>query len=891
MPATTVNYFGYRGLITYTPPEITSTGQWHFTEPPCRPRGRRPYSIHIFRSPSGFVPHELRPSPPPKPPRKPSRLCIEFTKLASRVNAKVVLNSIFSSPNPSAITAASASSSSAGSRSTSPIVLQDPPSGAGALADTTMQHRLFTPGAAGNVEADMSRMPLDNRGVLASELTSNSRNRAVSAASSGSITEQEKPVASGGGISCYITLAEPTVYLTGLDHDGTTRDSRHHAQAMLRGRLQLRVSKSVKIKAVTLTFMGTARTEWPEGIPPAKAETYEKESLKNETIPFFNAQFAGSENGYGDLCTYALRPGSENSSAVNLNSILPTNLGDKGPAAHSSFSIPILGGSKISKTNNGLTSKEAKRLSLQVNHNQARSFTKADSAFGPTPAQKGFKTFHPGVYEYPFELCIDNNSPETTSLPNATVKWMLNCEVVRSGTFKSNLQGEKEVLVVRSPSEDSLELVEPISISRKWEDQLHYDIMISGKSFPLGSKMPIAFKLTPLAKVQVHKLKVYVSENIEYFTNDHKVARRDANGNGRKILLLEKTAGKPLAKEYSHSEVRVLAGGELDAESRAKARAQAERYRSQDERNNGPLPEPTDNLLGDIDLGLDHFNAATEIEMQVQLPTCEQMEKDPTKRMAHDCTWKNVKVHHWIKIVMRISRKDGEGPNAKRRHFEISIDSPFTLLNCRATRDNLALPEYSGPSSTSLGRQYICGCPNAAVANATPPSSSESVPTLLSMTDASEHAETFHQPNLALPQQAHVHSGNDENGVRRQAPQRPLAAQRPIHLMRPPSYAPPGINEDELPPPLTTPPPLYDHVIGTPSHNGLADYFARYDETYDDSEDECRASNRGRVNVVNPRTPGGRIARSMEIDRTFMFNDGIFNRSNREDGNVAQAHG
>lgn len=39
-----------------------------------------------------------------------------------------------------------------------------------------------------------------------------------------------------------------------------------------------------------------------------------------------------------------------------------------------------------------------------------------------------------------------------------------------------------------------------------------------------------------------------------------------------------------------------------------------------------------------------------------------------------------------------------------------------------------------------------------------------------------------------------------------------------------------------------------------------------------DDEDASRAYSRGRVNVVNPRTPGGRIARSMDIDRNFMFN-------------------
>ena len=657
MPAPAVALYSARGLITYTPAEVANNNeQWQFPDPPCRPRRRRPHSIHITRSPAGYIPRELRPRPPPKNPRKPSRFSIEVGKLASRETAKRVLGSVLS---PFSSTSTATTSSTPTPQPTTPVTPLAPALEPSAVGPMPQRQSVLGPSVPGGLET--RRPPLDTRGKLTAGTPT--RGRALSAASSSSITEQEKPVASGGGISCFISLAEPTTFLTGLDHDGTTRDSHNHSQAMVRGKFQMKISKSVKIKAVSLKFTGKARTEWPEGrqfpillqnerlmalgIPPTKVETYEEESLRNQTIPFFNAQFPGSENGYGALCNYALRPASGNSSVTNLGNSSTTTLNaNNGSASQSTFSIPGLG-NRGTKTGTGLTSKEAKRLSLQSL--QARSFQKGDSPFGPTPAQKGFKTFHPGVYEYPFELSIDNNSPETTSLPSASVKWMLECLVERSGTFKSNLAGTKEVLVVRSPSEDSLELVEPISISRKWEDQLHYDIIISGKSFPLGSKIPIAFKLTPLAKVQVHKLKVYVSENVEYFTNDKKVARRDTHGQGRKILLLEKTAGRPLAKEYNQSDIRVLAGGELDPEARMKARAQAERVRRMTG-NASPLPEPSENLLGDIDLGLDHFNAATEIEMQVQLPTCEMMEKDPTKRMTHDCTWKNVNVHHWIKV-------------------------------------------------------------------------------------------------------------------------------------------------------------------------------------------------------------------------------------------------
>jgi hypothetical protein len=296
-----------------------------------------------------------------------------------------------------------------------------------------------------------------------------------------------------------------------------------------------------------------------------------------------------------------------------------------------------------------LSAKELKRLSLQsVN---SRSFGKGDNPMANAVQAKGYKVFHPGTYDYSFELPIDHHQLETTKLQYGNVKWELEATVERAGAFKPNLHGTKEVSVVRIPDQLSLEMSEPISISRQWEDQMHYDIMISGKSFPIGAKIPIAFKLTPLAKVQIHKLKVFVTESIEYWTNDRRVTRKDP---GRKILLIEKSAGKPLDPQYESSELRFVSGGELSPRAREEARRCAERRRLQEAARRQaapePLPEPTENILGDLDLGLETYWGSTELEMNVQLPTCDMMAKDKTIRLHPDCSWKNVNVYHWIKV-------------------------------------------------------------------------------------------------------------------------------------------------------------------------------------------------------------------------------------------------
>ncbi|KAG4435804.1 hypothetical protein IFR05_008725 [Cadophora sp. M221] len=874
----TLSYHSHRGTIYYTPANLYAHNLVPATlpAPPCRPRQRRPHSIHITRLPAGFVPFDLRPSPPPKPPKQPSRFRLELRKLASRENAKRVLGSVFSpfsSSNPSTATSSAASSTrseSPGLGGSSPrtslsLGSSDPNTifarrAAAAVASPAPADSPVTMPRPSLADTTNGSHPRDNIGGGNTPRNSFSagagpRSRSGSAAPSykaANSTETEKPVCSGNGVACYINLAEPVIFLTGLDHDGTTRDSGSNTTSILRGKLILNVTKNVKIKAVTMKFTGRARTEWPEGIPPEKTILFEEDSLRTQVLPFFNALYEGSETGFGAMCNYVLRGDKSANSSV-------TNLALDAPESSSGFSLPGIT-NRSSRSSTILTAREAKRLSLQSN--QSRSFTKSESPYGPSPQQKGFKTFYPGIYEYNFELPIDNNSPESLKLVLASVKWQLEVLVERAGTFKQNLQGFKEIPVIRSPSEDSLELVEPISISRRWEDQLYYEIMISGKSFPLGSKIPIAFKLMPLAKVQVHKIKVYISENIDYYAKNRKVTRRETP---RKILLFEKSAGKPLAKEYQPSEVRITRGGEQQPEERSHNREyEQNRRRLEAQRNQvepEPLPEPTDNLLGDIELGLPSLLGSTELEIDVQLPTCETIAKDRTKKLTHDCTWKNVDVHHWIKIVLRISRLDAEDPTGKkRRHFEISIDSPISLLSCRATQANLALPSYSHGSSNLLSQQHVCGCPNSELA--TPPAISgldnQNDPNGNGGFSGSENA----LPDLARPPQAHL-STNAASGV-----------QRPIHLIRAPSFNPPPFDAEEAPPPMVTPPPLYDHVVGTPSHDGLADYFDRlsYFENQDSDDDEGleRATSRGRVNVVNPRTPGGRLARSMEIDRNFM---------------------
>lgn len=208
---------------------------------------------------------------------------------------------------------------------------------------------------------------------------------------------------------------------------------------------------------------------------------------------------------------------------------------------------------------------------------------------------------------------------------------------------------------------------------------------------------------------------------------------------------------------------------------------------------------------------------------------------------------------------MRLSKPSNQPNSTKRRHFEISIDSPLHILSCQATQANIALPAYSSPTDDVLSPGSIlssqCYCSGS-------PRSPWPRRTVAHGRSASEDRSALSTAPLVRPPVAHL-SRSEE-------------APRPIHLLRSPSFNPPAFDA-EVPPPLLSPPPRYDSVVG--HGEGLADYFARLadelgDEEAGEAEDRFRtaeggARSGGRLNV--PLTPGGRVHRSMDERRTWLL--------------------
>ncbi|OBT53459.1 hypothetical protein VE04_06142 [Pseudogymnoascus sp. 24MN13] len=675
--------------------------------------------------------------------------------------------------------------------------------------------------------------------------------------------DADKPLAAANGISCRIQLAEPHIYVYGLKPANRDIAALQFPPAIIRGKLILKVEKPTKIKAVTVNFFGQQRTEWPESFPPNYAEHHDETRLEYQVLPFFNALLPNEDGGYGAQCSYAIEDRGPTTTSLRIDPALSEAL------------TKVMNGSK-KKARPVLTAREQKTLQKRLPCSSVRSnsFGNEQSSRAPTwrmgsAPQMGYKIFPPGVYEYSFEITLDHRCPETMNLPMGSVHWRLESLVERHGTFKTNLHGKQEVLVVRAPqinAED--QLLEPIDFTQSY-DEVRCNTLIQGRAFPIGGKMPVVFRFTPLEKVEVRGVWISIVEETKYYCRDGLHRKEGAK---REVRVFEKQAGQPTREEYKGVNVRFLEGGELSPEQRAQARAQAESLRNQVSLATGvapePLPEAGDNLLGDLDLGLDHFISQTVMEVDLQLPTCEQMRKDTSKILHPSSSFKSSHVEHFVKasqsFYLRLARFQHDDSGVpKKVEFTKGFAVNIALLSCLATLD----PERAE-----------CGCPNAHTINISSLAAASGNDLLTGFSNVGGS-------NLSVPP-----SWPGDNTTPRI---------RPIQMMRFPSYAPPPFDADQPPPSITSPPPNYDNVVGTPSHDGLADYFSRMATTYDegqgeddaDDEDEeeeeeevsesdtgseskirRNTSRNGRVYIPNPRSPGPRLrSSSMNISQGFMY--------------------
>ncbi|SCW04415.1 LAFE_0H13014g1_1 [Lachancea fermentati] len=478
------------------------------------------------------------------------------------------------------------------------------------------------------------------------------------------IPSNAQPLSQTTSIQIYIQLAEPVVFLQGFEqHQWSERPP-----GLLRGSLIIRVLKPSKIKSISLNFKGVSKTEWPEGIPPKKQEFVESIDIVNHTWPFFQVEHNHVQNSNScdadDLLKGSsaslYRPLKKKDGSVSTMSLNPTISPNQNKHQTSGSLLPISNILRRATSPDHHAAQQRSRSSTNAISDLLTSTlsngSDSNSVFSKSSTGNEPFIFQPGEYVYSFEQPIPLSCPESIQASFGSVEYYLQVSVDRAGAFKSNIHTRFPLKIVRTQSDSSVEETEPIAISRDWEDQLHYDIVIASKDIVLDAFLPIAFRVTPMDKVTLHRIRIYLTETLEYYCKNKKVHRLEPT---KKFLLAEHKAA-PLDDLPS--------GANL---SKAK--------------NLGNLL--VDERNGDI--------ISKEFEYQVFIPERLNVQQ----RIHPDTSYQNIKSNHWIKICLRLSRLvDG-----KRKHYEISIDSPIHVLHKLCSHANTLLPSYDTHSAIPGG--------------------------------------------------------------------------------------------------------------------------------------------------------------------------------------------
>lgn len=410
---------------------------------------------------------------------------------------------------------------------------------------------------------------------------------------------QKSRLAPRNDLSVTIDLAEPAVFVPAFK----SSEKLPNKDAVLRGILRLRVQMMTEIKAISLEFHGNAVTK------------HGKLNLINHTWSFFKTwPKIIKERGIAGQAQSGKRSDSTSTDIAEI-----VNLRRPNPNA-----VAL-----------NLTTREAERHSPRKNPFPAHDRT--DAFAEVTIPAKNRYSFPPGEYSYNFEIPIDSNLPATIDLGYASIKYELKAVIERRGVFRAKLTNDKQVTIISVPAENSFEQVEPIAFTRNWKNDLQYQIIISGKSFPLGTQIPVAVKLVPEPNVQFHGMTVFITENLEYPPFMMRVHSLEPP---REIKLFEGRADGIFTNVFPRSTKCAKPGDDFHYYRRPAAVGSADCVRKN-----------TGGLCGAVNDQQTPVVEPTEMEFDVQLPSCHDMEDEKrTHRLHIDAACRSFKVHHWIKV-------------------------------------------------------------------------------------------------------------------------------------------------------------------------------------------------------------------------------------------------
>ncbi|RBR06592.1 uncharacterized protein FIESC28_10987 [Fusarium coffeatum] len=143
----------------------------------------------------------------------------------------------------------------------------------------------------------------------------------------------------------------------------------------------------------------------------------------------------------------------------------------------------------------------------------------------------------PGNYEWPFELVLPGDTPESLEgIPDAGITYTLRATINR-GKLARHISCVKRLRIIRTLAPTALEFMHSVSVEQTWVNKVDYSISIPNKAVTFGGSVPLEIRLTPLAKgIDLQRIVVKLVEFHEFsmhsrhyvYTREHK-SQREVN--------------------------------------------------------------------------------------------------------------------------------------------------------------------------------------------------------------------------------------------------------------------------------------------------------------------------------------------------------------------------
>ncbi|KAI0425909.1 arrestin [Xylaria sp. FL1042] len=109
-------------------------------------------------------------------------------------------------------------------------------------------------------------------------------------------------------------------------------------------------------------------------------------------------------------------------------------------------------------------------------------------------------TLAPGNYEWPFEMMLPGDTPESVEgLYQTGITYLFKATVSR-GKLAKNLHAFKRLRIIRTLEPAALELNHAMSVENVWPNKIEYSVAIPQKAVVFGSNVPLEMRFTPLLK-------------------------------------------------------------------------------------------------------------------------------------------------------------------------------------------------------------------------------------------------------------------------------------------------------------------------------------------------------------------------------------------------------